>query len=172
MSPANGMTDVELLVELQAIYRLKARRDHAVDLKDWATYAELHTDDYVAVSISSKPIVGGKSAADALSIQLANVTTVHHCHTPVIDFQDRENATGVWAMEDNLFWTRNGEKQWLRGFGFYHETYIRGQDGQWRFSYRKLQRTHAETSPGATVMAADFSGENLRVGVPKPRRDT
>ena len=29
MSRANGMTDVEMLVELQAIYRLKARRDHA-----------------------------------------------------------------------------------------------------------------------------------------------
>jgi hypothetical protein len=28
MSRANGMTDVEMLVELQAIYRLKARRDH------------------------------------------------------------------------------------------------------------------------------------------------
>ena len=44
-----------------------------------------------------------------------------------------------------------------RGFGFYHETYVRGEDGQWRFSYRKLERTHAETSPGALRMAADFS---------------
>ncbi|MDT5012310.1 MAG: hypothetical protein QOH57_3927 [Mycobacterium sp.] len=143
---------------------LKGRRDHAVDRKDWQTYAELHTDDYVAMSISNKPVVGGKAAAEALSVLLANVTTVHHCHTPVIDFQDRDNATGVWAMEDNLFWSRSGEKQWVRGFGFYHETYVRGGDGQWRFSYRKLERTHAETSPGASVMAADFSGENLSVG--------
>ncbi len=165
MSRTNGMTDVEMLGELQAIYRLNARRDHAVDQKDLATYAELHADDYVAMSISSEPIVGGKAAAEALSVQLANVTIVHHSHTPVIDFQDGDNATGVWAMEDNLFWMRNGEKQWLRGFGFYHETYVRGEDGQWRFSCRKLQRTHAETSPGATVMAADFSGENLLVGI-------
>jgi hypothetical protein len=123
------------------------------------------------MSISSEPIVGGQAAADALSVQLANVTTVHHCHTPVIDFQDRNNATGVWAMEDNLFWTRNGEKQWLRGFGFYRETYVRGEDGQWRFSYRKLERTHAETSPGASVIAADFSGENSIVGVAIRRSD-
>jgi ketosteroid isomerase-like protein len=167
VSASDGMTDVERLVELQAIYHLKGRRDHAVDRKDWATYAELHTDDYVAMSISSEPIVGGNAAAQALSVQLANVTTVHHCHTPVIDFEDREHATGVWAMEDNLFWTRNGEKQWLRGYGFYHETYVRGHDDRWRFSYRKLERTHAETSPGASIMAADFSGENLRVGVAK-----
>jgi hypothetical protein len=159
------MTDIERLVELAAIYRLKGLRDHAVDRKDWATYAGLHSDDYVAMSIGADPIVGGKAAADALAIQLANVTTIHHCHTPVIDFQDRDHATGIWAMEDNLFWKRNGEKQWLRGFGFYHERYMRGADGQWRFSYRRLERTHAETSPGAIVISADTSGENAVVGV-------
>lgn len=159
-----GMSELEYLIELHAIYRLKARRDHAVDQKDWDTYASLHSDDYTAMSIGPKPIVGGRAAADQLVVQLANVTTVHHCHTPVITFQDRNNAKGVWAMEDNLFWTRNGEKQWCRGFGFYHETYIREADGQWRFTYRKLERTHAETSPGATAIAADFSGENMLVG--------
>ena len=164
MDASGGMTAIERLVELQAIFDMKARRDHAVDQKDWATYAALHTDDYVAMSIGDKPIVGGKAAADALAVQLENVTTVHHCHTPVIEFQDRNNATGVWAMEDNLFWTRGGEKQWVRGFGFYHETYVKGGDGQWRFSYRKLERTHAETSPGAENLSADFSGENALVG--------
>jgi hypothetical protein len=164
MSAVAGMTELEYLVELHAIYRLKARRDHAVDQKDWATYAALHSNDYVAMSIGATPIVGGQAAAAALAVQLANVTTVHHCHTPVIDFQDRDHATGVWAMEDNLFWKRNGEKQWLRGFGFYHERYVREADGQWRFTYRKLERTHAETSPGAASIAADLSGENAIVG--------
>jgi hypothetical protein len=164
MRARDGMSDLERLVELQAIRDLKGRRDHAVDQKDWDTYARLHTDDYQAMSIKAEPIVGGRAAADALAVLLANVTTVHHCHTPVIEFQDRDNATGVWAMEDNLFWTRNGDKQWLRGFGFYRETYVKGADGQWRFSYRKLDRTHAETSPGAAVLAADQSGENLLVG--------
>jgi hypothetical protein len=165
MSADGGLSDIERLIELQAIFDLKGRRDHAVDQKDWDLYAELHTDDYVAMSIGAEPIVGGRAAADALKIQLANVTTVHHCHTPVIEFQDRDNATGVWAMEDNLFWYRGGEKQWLRGFGFYRETYVKGADGKWRFRYRKLERTHAETSPGASLIAADFSGENAIVAV-------
>jgi ketosteroid isomerase-like protein len=159
-----AMTDLEKLVELQKIYDLKGRRDHAVDQKDWDTYARLHTDDYVAMSIGPNPIIGGRAAADANARQLENVTTVHHCHTPVIEFQDRAHATGVWAMEDNLFWARDGEKQWVRGFGFYHETYVKGADGQWRFSYRKLERTHAETSPGARTLAHDVSGENGLVG--------
>jgi ketosteroid isomerase-like protein len=158
------LSAVERLIELQAISDLKGRRDHAVDQKDWDLYAQLHTDDYVAMSIGANPIVGGRAAADALSVHMANVTTVHHCHTPVIEFQDQDHATGVWAMEDNLFWSRNGEKQWLRGFGFYHETYVRGADGKWRFSYRKLERTHAETSPGASTLAFDTSGENQTVG--------
>lgn len=159
------MSEIERLIELQAIYDLKGRRDHAVDQKDWDTYARLHSDTYTAMSIGPQPIIGGRAAADQLAVQLAGVTTVHHCHTPVITFQDRNNATGVWAMEDNLFWYRNGEKQWLRGFGFYHETYVKEADGQWRFSYRKLHRTHAETSPGASVLAHDESGENGVVGV-------
>jgi ketosteroid isomerase-like protein len=165
MTQTADMTEMDRLLALHAIYRLKATRDHAVDRKDWATYAALHTDDYVAVSIQAKQIIGGRAAADALAVRLQNVTTVHHSHSPVIDFQDRDHATGVWAMEDNLFWKRGGEKQWVRGFGFYHERYVRGADGQWRFSYRKLERTHAETSPGASLLAADVSGENAIVGV-------
>ena len=159
------MTDLETLIELQAIYKLKAQRDHAVDQKDWASYAALHSDDYAAMSIEQQQIIGGKAAANALAVRLANVTTVHHSHTPVIEFQDQSHAAGVWAMEDNLFWKRNGKKQWLRGYGFYHENYVKGADGKWRFSYRRLERTHAETSPGASSIAADFSGENAIVGV-------
>ncbi|MEO5587916.1 MAG: nuclear transport factor 2 family protein [Novosphingobium sp.] len=164
MSDAGPRSPLDHLIALQAIHDLKGRRDHAVDQKDWDTYAALHSDDYVAMSIGAEPLVGGRAAADALAALMAGVTTVHHCHTPVIAFQDRDNATGVWAMEDNLFWHRGGEKQWLRGFGFYHETYVRGADGQWRFSYRRLERTHAETSPGAARFAVDRSGENPAFG--------
>ena len=164
MHGPDGMTDLDRLVAIQAIHDFKARRDHAVDRKDWATYAALHTDDYVAMSIGDSPVVGGPAAAAALDALLAGVTTVHHSHTPVIAFEDRDHATGIWAMEDNLFWHRDGEKQWLRGFGFYHETYVRGADGGWRFGYRRLDRTHAETSPGAAALAVDRSGEAAAFG--------
>lgn len=164
MTDGTPMNDIERLLALEAIRDLKARRDQAVDRKDWATYAALHTDDFVGAAIPNMQGTGGKVAAAALEIHMANVTTVHHSHSPVIEFQDRDHATGVWAMEDNLFWHSGGEKQWLRGFGFYHETYVRGADGQWRFSFRRLERTHAECSPGVKSMAVDFSGENDLVG--------
>ena len=158
------MTDLERLVALEAIRDLKARRDQAVDRKDWAAYAAMHSDDFVGAAIPGMKGSGGEAAAAALAVQMANVTTVHHSHSPVIEFQSESLATGIWAMEDNLFWFRNGVKQWLRGFGFYHETYRREADGQWRFTHRRLERTHAETSRGAASIAADFSGENLLVG--------
>lgn len=159
------MNGIERLVALEAIRELKARRDQAVDRKDWAAYAAMHSDHFVGAAIPGMQGKGGQAAAAALEVQMANVTTVHHSHSPVIEFQDESHATGVWAMEDNLFWYRHGEKQWLRGFGFYHESYVKEADGQWRFTHRRLERTHAETSPDATAIAADFSGENLLVGV-------
>jgi len=36
MDASDGMSDIERLVELQAIYHLKGRRDHAVDQKSIA----------------------------------------------------------------------------------------------------------------------------------------
>ena len=152
------MTDIERLIALEAIRHLKARRDHAVDRKDWDLYAELHSDDYLAESVGDKPVIGGRAVADLLKLRMAHITTVHHSHTPVIEFQDADHATGVWAMEDNLFWKTNGEPQWLRGFGFYHERYVK-KDGRWLFCYRRLERTHVETSPGAASMRVDKSGE-------------
>ena len=109
------MTELEQLIELHKIQRLKAKRDHAVDLKDWDTYAALHTDDFTALSIGSQRIVGGRAAAQALDEILRGVTTVHHSHTPLIEFQECYNATGVWAMEDNLFWkpSHSNNKQLL-----------------------------------------------------------
>ena len=161
LKQTSQMTPLERVVEVEAICTLKSRRDHAVDRKDWATYAALHSHDYRALSIrEGEEIVGGQAAADVLAVQMEGMTSVHHCHTPVIEFQDRNHATGVWAMEDNLFWKINGEKQWLRGYGFYHEKYVRESDGQWRFAYRKLVRLHVETSPGASQLADDRSGKN------------
>ncbi len=100
MGTSDGLSDLERLIELQAIFDLKARRDHAVDQKDWDLYAKLHTDDYVAMSISDKPIIGGRAAADALATHLANVTTVHHCHTPASNFRTATMppAYGRWRI--------------------------------------------------------------------------
>ena len=90
---------------------------------------------------------------------------MHLGHPADVEITGPDTAKGIWAFTDRMFFPAGGDISRLTSYGFYHETYVRGHDGQWRFSYRKLERTHAETSPGASIMAADFSGENLRVGV-------
>ena len=157
------MTDLERLVALEAIHTLKARRDHAVDRKDWDLYARLHTDDHVADSVSVAPLVGGRVVADMLAVALAGITTVHHSHTPVIEFDGTDRAVGIWAMADNLYWKKDGRPQWVRGFGFYHERYVKVR-GEWLFCYCRLERTHVETSDGAVAMRVDHSGQNATMG--------
>ena len=86
------------------------------------------------------------------------MTTVHQGHTPEITTSGT-TATGIWAMEDNIFWTEQGLEHRLHGFGFYHETYQK-RDGQWLFTSRQLKRTHVRTwmTPRADLTDLDDSG--------------
>lgn len=142
------MNDLERLTAIEAIRDLKARRDKAVDLKEWDELAAMHADDHVSDSAAATPLVGGRALVESLAVTLRGVTTVHHSHSPIIEFDSPTEATGVWAMEDKLFWHQGEEKHWLRGSGFYYERYSL-RDGRWLFTYRRLERLHVETSPGA-----------------------
>ena len=143
-----GMTDIERLIEIEAIKQLKARRDRAVDTKDWAAFEAMHAPDHTSANDGMEPMVGAAAATKTISTTLAKVTTVHHSHTPDITFESPTRAKGVWAMEDNLYWKQGEEEHWLRGFGFYHEVYEK-QDGRWVFTWRRLERLKVVMSPGA-----------------------
>ena len=142
------MSDVERLVAIEEIKQLKSRRDRAVDLKDWAAYEALHAPDHRSHVEGMDPWNSAAEMVRNVSAALANVTTVHHSHTPDITFESPTKANGIWAMEDNIFWTQGGEEHWLHGTGFYYETYEK-RDGQWVFTWRRLKRQHVRMSPGA-----------------------
>ena len=55
-------------------------------------------------------------------------------------FETPTRANGVWAMEDYLCWMQGDEKHWLRGYGFYDETYEK-RDGAWVITSLHLTRT-------------------------------
>ena len=143
------MTDVERILALEEIKRLKARRDRALDTKDWVTYEALHLPDHHSHSDGFAPWTTAAEMTANISRILEGVTSVHHSHTPDITFQSRDKAEAIWGMEDNLFWKQGTEDHWLRGFGFYYETYER-RDGQWKFASRRLKRLNVKMSPGAT----------------------
>ena len=74
------------------------------------------------------------------------VTTVHHAHTPEIEITSETTATGVWAMEDLLWWEDAGETQHAHGYGHYYETYEK-LDGVWLIASRTIRRLRMDQTP-------------------------
>ena len=140
------MNDIEMLLALEEIKLLKARRDRAVDTKDWRLYRALHADNHVSHN-------DGFERWESADVMIENVkalldkgrTTVHHSHTPDITFQSDTTAKSIYGMEDLIFDSETGELL-IHGFGFYHETYEK-IEGKWLFNSRQLKRTLVRVSP-------------------------
>lgn len=142
------MSDIERLVAVDDLKRLKSRRDRAVDMKDWATFEALHAPEHRSHNDGYEPWNSAAELVANVKKGLEGVTTIHHSHTPDITFQSRVKASGIWAMEDNLYWMQGDQEHWLHGYGFYHETYEK-RNGQWVFTTRQLKRICVKMSPGA-----------------------
>lgn len=155
------MTEVEKLMAIQEIRRLKARRVRSMDMKDWEGYAACHTEDAVTTTFQSEvgdadAVVGGDAIARRLRQQLEGRTTAHHVHEPEIELTSANTANGTWPMEDMLWWSEGGIEHWLHGYGHYHETYEK-VDGQWLIKSRSLSRIRVDrgTQDRPDVMRSD-----------------
>ncbi|KMS52001.1 hypothetical protein V474_02830 [Novosphingobium barchaimii LL02] len=144
----HGLTDIERLVALEEIFRLKAQRDQAADAKDWVLYESLHAPDH----ISENGDYGRWTSAAEMMIHvprsMANLTTLHHSHTPEIEFETPDRAHGTWAMEGMSFWKQDGEDHWFQAFGHYFETYEKRAE-RWLFTRRTLKYYFTRRSAGA-----------------------
>ena len=124
--------------EIEAIRRLKARYFRLMDTKDWDGMREVFTDDVVIDTAEA----GGQVARGAdefmafLREALGDAVTVHQGHRPEIDLTSETTATGIWALNDIIIWS-SGMR--LDGYGHYHETYVRLEDG-WHIQTLKLTR--------------------------------
>ena len=150
-----GMSDLDRLLAVQAIEDLKARRDHAVDTKDWDAYLALHAPEHESRNDGFDHWRSAQQMIEAVRSLLGpDKASVHHSHTADISFQTPTRATGIWPMEDNIFWKEGRQEHWLHGLGFYHETYEK-RDGTWLFTSRRLKRTHVHTTarPPADAVA-------------------
>ena len=139
---------IERLMAIDAIVLLKARRDRAADTKDWDLYLSLHAPDHV----SQNGDYGEWNTAAEMMVNviksMENLTTMHHSHTPEIEFDTPDHARGIWAMEGLSFWQQQGETHWFQAFGHYFESYER-RNGRWLFTRRALKYFHTRRSPGA-----------------------
>jgi len=75
------------------------------------------------------------------------VTTCHHGHMPEIELTSATTATGIWAMEDHLWFSEGhplGIAQ-LHGYGHYHETYEKVGD-RWYIKSLVLTRLRVDAT--------------------------
>ena len=134
--------------DIEAIKQLKARYFRMMDTKDWGGLAAVFADD---VRIDMTGEGGGitHSVADYMPFLRQNIetiTTVHHGHMPEIELTSPTTATGIWAMEDELWWPEGGPLAHLHGYGHYHETYEKTPQG-WRIKAMTLTRLRRDLSP-------------------------
>ena len=129
----------------EAIRQLKARYFRLLDTKDWAGFRQLFVQEVVIdVSADGAGVFDGLDAfMEMLEPALAGVVTVHHGHTPEITLSSETTATGIWAMEDRLRFPVSSGGTEIRGFGHYHDTYVK-KDGQWRIAGQRLSRLRVD----------------------------
>lgn len=136
--------------DLDQIHQLKARYFRALDQKDWPLLREVFVDDVDIDTTDDAGETGRFADADSflamLQAVLGEATTMHHGHMPEITI-DGDTATGVWSMEDRIWFGPGGPKLW--GSGWYEETYRRTADG-WRIARMKLRRLRVEIDGSQT----------------------
>ena len=149
------MDELERLLAVEEIKRLKARYFRCVDTKDWNGLAEVFAVDgtFVTAGRPDLPLHGVDEIIGFLRLALEHVVSIHHGHMPEIDITSPTTASAVWAMNDVLRWTQPSELSELRGWGHYAETYAR-IDGSWRITSSVLTKIRVDTVPGTGSMAA------------------
>jgi hypothetical protein len=142
------MNDTSKLLALEQLKKLKARYFRCVDTKDWEGFRGLFADDAVIDISDDIPgcvVTGADKIVQTASEPLAGVVSVHHGHCPELELTSDVTATGIWAMEDMLWWPENSSApiRALHGYGHYYETY-ECIDGRWVIKTMKLRRLRVD----------------------------
>ena len=153
--------DAERLVE--GIKLLKARYFRFLDTKDYDGLDTIFTDDALidvrgstSTTTQKRPedrapavgglddgLMSGRDLKQFFRTSIANFVTVHHGHMPEITLLSERAATGVWAMEDRIWFKPGSPSRMMHGWGHYHESYIR-TDETWRISAMRISRIRTE----------------------------
>jgi hypothetical protein len=135
--------DVARLIDIEEIKQLKARYFRGLDMKDWALWADVFTED-AHIEADGYPFDGPEAIIAAMKVFLDGVRTVHHGFMPEITITGPDEATGIWSMRDYLLYPGDGPPVGFFGYGHYHEDYARQSDG-WRI--RRLILTRIGIDP-------------------------
>lgn len=138
--------DISTLVEIEKIRQLKARYFRTMDQKDWPAWEQVFTKNVlIDTTQEGSPLINSRQEfRDFLPPMLEGVKTVHHGHTSEITLTGPYSATGIWAMEDNLWWPKSAGGGHLWGTGWYFEKYEKQENEEWLISELVLRRIRVE----------------------------
>jgi hypothetical protein len=141
------------LLAIEEIKQLKGRYFRLMDTRDWTALRTVFCDDAVFDARASLSLDGrgetGRAAesndwvyrgGDAIKTAIGAQRTVHHGHCHEVEIETASQASGVIAMEDQIF-DESGTRLTLHGWGHYHETY-RHVAGAWRIHTSRITRLH------------------------------
>ncbi len=139
---------VEELIEIERIKQLKARYFRFLDLHQWQDLATCFTADVEMRfdgAPGSEPLVfdGRDDFINRGGTAMDKISHVHHGHMPEIELLGRDEAKGIWAMVDQVYF----RSKKVFGYGHYHETYRREADGEWRIAKLHLTRLRLDVMP-------------------------
>ena len=137
------MTDIDKLIAIEEIKKLKARYFHCIDLKDFNSLCRVFTQDatYDVRQALKDPITQPDEALQGEFVEvlegcaeiinvvksvMIDTCSIHHGSMPEIEILSATHAKGIWAMEDIVI----TPDIHLHGYGHYHETYKK-VDGHW-----------------------------------------
>jgi SnoaL-like domain len=150
------VSPLERLLAIEDIKQLKARYFRFVDTKDWGGIASLFASDarftrsgatsvldpwsgsyHPPVPAEPDVRTGREQIVEMMRAAVEQVRTVHHGYTPEIEILDEHTARGIWAMSDEIL--DRDHLLILRGRGYYHESYEKGDEG-WLIKTSRIQR--------------------------------
>ena len=136
--------EIRRLADIESIKQLKASYVRLADAQDWDAWGDLLTED-IHLHTDGGPIDGRAAVVKAISGSLKGAKTMHRLHTPEIALTGENTATAAWPMSDYVIGNFGGRDMTIRGYGYYHEEYLRTADG-WRLKRSQLVRQHVDTS--------------------------
>ena len=143
--------ELQELVEIEQIKRLKYRYLRCLDQKDWDDLEQCFTEDATASYGGGAYPFEGRDRIMAFLREAMGADTFHsshQCHHPEIDVTGDGTATGVWALQDVVIDT--GFDLTISGAAFYTDRYRR-IDGDWRIEHTGYKRLYEEVFPRGDV---------------------
>ncbi|MCY1371856.1 Bile acid 7-alpha dehydratase [compost metagenome] len=147
------MNDLQQLLAIEAIKRLKARYFHCMDFKDWDGLRDVFSAEAVfdvrgalEVAIPNSvytdpPLHGIDNIVAYIRQGLTPLVSVHYGHMPHITLLTADTAEGIWSLEDWLYSAAGT----FHGQGHYHERYVQTDQG-WRIQQLRLTRLHVQSN--------------------------